>query len=94
MGSRNYLSESVQDRYPDILLGDNRYGVKPEVGCYAASYGTLLHGNGDGAFSILPPKQSGFKLEDEVGDIVSIEKNNEKRIIVSRNNELLQIFQY
>jgi hypothetical protein len=82
------------DGFPDILLGGNLYGVKPEVGRYDASYGTFLHGNGDGSFSIFPPKKTGFKLEDEIRDIVSLETKKGKLMIVSRNNQPLQIFQY
>jgi hypothetical protein len=78
----------------DILLGGNLYFVKPEVGRYDASYGSCLMGNGDGSFQILKPKDSGFRLDDEVRDFLSIKTAEGSMIMVARNNLPVQIFKY
>jgi hypothetical protein len=82
-----------KDGNPDILIGGNLYKVKPEVGRYDASYGLLLLGNGDGTFKEVQSEQSGFRLEDEVRDLISIKTNNKNLVIASRNNERIQVFQ-
>lgn len=89
-----HIEDLDGDQTPDILLGGNFYGVKPEVGRYDASYGNFLKGVGDGSFIIVPPKKSGFGLMDEVRDIISLDAPGDKLIVVSRNNQPLQIFKY
>jgi hypothetical protein len=83
-----------KDGNPDILLGGNLYNVKPEVGRYDASYGLFLKGLGDGTFVEVQPVQSGLRLEDEIRDLVSLKTKGKKLIIVSRNNDSIQVFQY
>lgn len=82
-----------KDGHVDILLGGNLFGVKPEVGRYDASYGTVLLGNSKNEFSIIDAKASGFKTEGEVRDIVSIKAGNQRLIVVARNNAEIQVFE-
>lgn len=76
----------------DVILGGNLYKVKPEVGRYDASYGTLLEGNGHGEFKYIPPVKSGFRLEGEIRDIMEMKTQKGIILLVARNNETLQIF--
>jgi len=89
-----HIEDFDKDDNLDILLGGNLYGVKPEVGRYDASYGTFLRGLGDGSFTVLPPKRTGFRLDDEVRDIISLNTRSGKLIVVARNNKPVQIFKY
>lgn len=75
------------DRYIDILLGGNLYGVKPEMGRYDASYGTLLLGNSGGKFTSVPNRQIGLRLEGEVRDMAVVAKSAKSiAVVVARNN--------
>ncbi len=76
----------------DLLLGGNLYHVKPEVGRYDASYGNFLAGDGHGNFSVIPPLQSGFRLEGEIRDIQSIQTPDGTVLVVARSNYPLQLF--
>jgi hypothetical protein len=78
----------------DILMGGNLFGVKPEVGRYDASYGTLLKGHGDGKFSVLPAQKSGIGFRKEIRDIITIQTARGKFVVAARNNEPLQLFEY
>jgi enediyne biosynthesis protein E4 len=76
----------------DLLLGGNLYHVKPEVGRYDASYGNFLAGDGHGNFSVVPPTQSGFRLEGEIRDIQTIQTPDGTLLVVARSNDPLQLF--
>ncbi len=80
------------DGNPDILLGGNLYNVKPEVGRYDASYGSLLLGDGKGGFRNVPAKVSGFRLDGEIRDIMEVTTSNGKLMVVARSNDPLQVF--
>jgi len=80
------------DGNPDLLLGGNLYNVKPEVGRYDASYGHFLEGDGRGGFRVVPPSQSGVRLEGEIRDIRSIQTRDGTMVVVARNNDSLQLF--
>ena len=76
----------------DILLGGNLFNVKPEVGRYDASYGSLLLGDGKGEFRYVPAKVSGLHLDGEVRDFKEVNTSRGKILIVARSNDSLQVF--
>ena len=78
----------------DVLLGGNLYGVKPEVGRYDANYGLMLKGNGDASFEVVKSAQSGFFLKGQVRDIVSIKNKDRSLLLVAKNDEAMQVFEY
>ena len=80
------------DGIVDILLGGNLYNVKPEVGRYDASYGTMLKGLGNGSFEPLSPGQSGILLDGEIRDFARLEAFGENLILVARNNNSMQVY--
>jgi len=80
------------DGNTDLLLGGNLYHVKPEVGRYDASYGNFLAGDGQGGFSVIPPKASGFRLDGEIRDILTLRTPAGKMLVVARSNDPLQLF--
>lgn len=81
-----------EDGNKDILLGGNLYNAKPETGRYDASYGTLLRGDGKGAFSGIPAKVSGLKIFGEVRDFAEVKTSRGKLLITARSNDPLQVF--
>jgi hypothetical protein len=82
------------DGHQDIIVGGNLYNVKPEVGRYDASYGLFLKGQGEGAFKPETYKDSGLFLEGEVRDFALLKKGKTDVILVIRNNDSLQAFEY
>jgi hypothetical protein len=83
-----YSHDFNDDGIQDILLGGNLLEVKPEIGRYDASYGTLLLGKGDGSFSSASNVSSNLFLNGQVRDIVGIRPN---LLLVVRNNAPVQI---
>jgi hypothetical protein len=80
------------DGKADILLGGNLFNVKPEVGRYDASYGSFLAGDGKGGFRNIPVRESGFRLEGEIRDIMELPTSAGSIVVVARSNDPLQIF--
>jgi len=66
--------------------------AKPEVGRYDASYGVFLKGHGNGNFTSIRPKDSGFFVEGEVRDIQKITIGKSNYVLVARNNDTPMVF--
>ncbi|HEU5054151.1 MAG TPA: VCBS repeat-containing protein [Hanamia sp.] len=87
------LTEDLNnDGIQDIFLAGNFYGLKPEIGRLDASFGVTLLGNKQHTFSYLPPSTSGLFIRGEVRDIKPIKTPKGQYILLSRNNDSLQIF--
>lgn len=82
------------DDRQDILLGGNFYRAKPEVGIYASSYGAFLKGDGRGGFAAVPAGQSGFMVEGAVRDIQWLNNGNKRLILVAKNDDFLEVFEF
>lgn len=85
------ISDFNKDGTKDILLGGNFSHAKPEWGSNEASYGLLLLGRGSANFTAISMEESGIAIKGEIRDIKRLGKD---KIIVAKNNGLLQIFQY
>jgi hypothetical protein len=79
------------DKIPDVLLGGNLYDVKPEVGRYDASFGTLLLGQGNGRFKLVANKETHLSIEGQVRDIVPVLVNGQRLLMIARNNDKIQV---
>ncbi|HEX6060154.1 MAG TPA: FG-GAP repeat protein, partial [Gemmatimonadaceae bacterium] len=77
------------DGRTDLLLAGNFHGVKPMLGRYDASYGTLLRGTGDGAFASVDMAESGLALTGEVRDLKIVRGPRGSLIAVARNDDPL-----
>lgn len=88
------IDDFDKDGIKDILLGGNLLNVKPEIGRYDASYGTVLKGLRKGGFKAVPTKESGLVLEGEVRDFELLEVGGEKILMVGRNNTSMQFFEF
>jgi enediyne biosynthesis protein E4 len=80
------------DGNKDILLGGNFFESKPEAGIHNGSYGVHLKGNGNGSFNVVPLYESGFFVKGAVRDIEIIEVNGKRVIVVTKNNEAVELF--
>ena len=61
------------DGHTDLLLAGNINEARIRLGKYDASYGMLLRGDGNAAFTYIPQPQSGFSLRGDVRSVISIE---------------------
>jgi hypothetical protein len=80
------------DGAPDLLLGGNFDGVKPELGRMAASEGLVLLGNGKGAFTAVRPADSGFRVPGQLRALARITGRTGPRIVAARNNAAPLVF--
>ena len=74
----------------DLLLAGNFLGAPPMLGRSDASYGTLLHGLGDGTFTAVDMMRSGVMIRGEVRHLQPIRRaDGRTTIVAARNNERL-----
>lgn len=78
----------------DLIVGGNFYESKPEAGIYDASYGLLLTGNGKGQFNAQRSATSGLHTKGAVRDIVTIKKGKKNLLIIARNNNVPELYNY
>ncbi|MES3033544.1 MAG: VCBS repeat-containing protein [Gemmatimonadota bacterium] len=72
----------------DLLLGGNRMAAPPMLGQSDASYGLLLHGNGDGSFAALEMARSGVHVRGEIRQMQVVRRAGGRvAIAVARNND-------
>ncbi|MGV3558674.1 VCBS repeat-containing protein [Larkinella arboricola] len=61
-----------RDGKKDLLVGGNINRARLRFGKSDANYGILLKGNGNGQFTYVPQRQSGFQLKGDVRSILPI----------------------
>ncbi|WP_103071665.1 VCBS repeat-containing protein [Aquimarina sediminis] len=82
-----------KDGHLDILFGGNDYSLKPQFSQLDASFGGILLGDGNGDFSWLDYKDSGFFVKGVINDIeVLTDDKNNLQVIVGINNEAPLLF--
>ncbi len=82
-----------EDGHLDALAVGNFYEFEPNIGRMDASYGYYLKGDGKGNFSEASSEFKGFQVFGEARDIELLNGMGGKKIIlVSRNNDSLQVF--
>ena len=62
-----------KDGNNDLLLCGNNSRAKLRLGKMDANYGLLLRGNGQGGFSYVRQRESGFRLRGDVRSIVQLD---------------------
>ena len=83
------------DRWKDILLSGNLYGLKPELGRYDANYGVYYKGHPGHKLEYNTPSITGFFYKGEARDMVSIKNGaNKELIFLGLNNDSLKIFKH
>ena len=77
----------------DLWLGGNLFGVKPEVGHFAANHGVFLKGYQTGNFCFQKSKETGIYVKGEVRDVKWIkDANGRPTLLIARNNEAMLAF--
>lgn len=69
-----------------ILTGGNLYRVKPEIGRYDASYGSIVEVEKDRSLAYRKSTDTGFELFGEVRGIYTLKSGNNFLHLVPRNN--------
>ncbi|HEY4150413.1 MAG TPA: VCBS repeat-containing protein [Chitinophagaceae bacterium] len=78
----------------DLLIAGNEYQNNVMTGCFDASYGLLLEGDGKGGFRAVPPVKSGFIIDGDVKSLKIMRTAGNKRILVAGvNDEKLKCFE-
>ena len=62
------------------------------LGCFDASYGLLLTGNGKGIFNAVTPVSSGLILNGDIRDMKLITANNKKLLLCTVNDGAMKTF--
>jgi enediyne biosynthesis protein E4 len=89
-----YADDFNKDGIIDILLGGNLSRAKPQTGIYEAGYGLILQGDTNGKWNPLSPLLSGFVTKGDIRDMHALNINDDKIIVVARNNDNLQFYNY
>ena len=74
----------------DALISGNFYASEVETPRNDAGYGLFLKGNGNGNFTSVPVYKSGFFTPGDVKDMSTIKVNDQKYIIIAKNDDYLQ----
>lgn len=74
------------DQQPDLVLGGNKFGFPPQFGRLDANQGQLLINEGKGQFRVLTGLSTGMHLRDEVKQLLPLQLNGEKALIMAINN--------
>lgn len=80
-------SVSIDEKNSYLLLAGNLFGVKPEVGRYDASFGTVYKIENGKKMKYLEISDTGFELQGEVRGIYSLNTQTGTLYLVTRNND-------
>ena len=86
------IDDFCGDEGPDIWLGGNFYGLKPQVGRHDAGRGLLLENAGEASFKAIPSQKSGFYVNGEVRDAMVFDQGGAKHLLIARNNDVPVIY--
>ncbi|SNS02748.1 Repeat domain-containing protein [Belliella buryatensis] len=73
----------------DVILGGNFDAVKPELGRYDASYGTILLQDQNGNFNFIPNTIAGYSVRGQIRHLVHLDRSN--LLLSIRNNDKIVI---
>ena len=76
-----------------LLFGGNQSRIKPELGINMGSFGWHLIGTNEKDLKVIPANQSGFFVRGEIRDIKNIKTAKGNRIVVSRNNDAVIVWE-
>ena len=74
-------------KYPLIVFGGNQSKVKPEIGSQMGSYGGVLTTKDGREWTSLPLEKTGLYAPGEIRDIVTINSEGGRKLIVIRNDD-------
>ena len=76
---------------PALLLGGNLYNVKPEVGRYDASYGTLLLPEGATGYRAVKNATSGLQLQGEIRQLLWLNRATDSVLVAVPSDGAVQV---
>ena len=76
-----------QDGKTDLILGGNNFEFRPQYSRIDANYGSVLLSEGDGTFSWVDYKNSGFFIREEIKHIREFKDRSGKRYIITAVND-------
>ncbi|MBC7893075.1 MAG: VCBS repeat-containing protein, partial [Sphingobacteriaceae bacterium] len=80
------------DGHLDLLAVGNDYSPESLTGRYDGSIGWLLRGDGRGAFTPVPARQSGLALTGDCKSLVEVlSPDGKPRFVVGKNNDSLRV---
>jgi len=90
---RSIIADDIdRDGNLDILAAGNMYYTEPNTPRTDAGNGVWLRGDGQGGFTPVPPRTSGFLAPLEVTHLAMITTPTEKAVLVANNSDSLQAF--
>ena len=93
--NRMIITDYNTDGLKDVLMIGNNFGNEVFIGRYDAFNGAVLNGDGKGEFKPLPSLESGFTVEGDAKDMISIKNANGGRpyYIITQNKGEVKVFQ-
>ncbi len=86
------IKDFNKDGNLDVLLVGNLYVSEIETPRNDASIGLVLLGDGENNFTPMSNQKSGIVVRGDAKKVKYIENNNQKLLLVTNNNDLLQVF--
>ena len=84
-----------KDGHRDIVYAGNDFGFTPQFSQLDGDFGGVLLGDGQGDFSWMPHKESGFFATGVVNSMLTLKTDNGlNNLIVGRNNDKPLVFSY
>ena len=87
------LLDVNQDGSLDVICTGNHYDAEVETTKHDAGNGLVLINKGNQEFDALPSNESGFYTPANAKDMIQIDYQNGRLILVSNNGFILQAFQ-
>jgi len=82
-----------KDNFLDLVVVGNHYNTEVETIRYDAGLPSVLLGNGKNSFSYLPSSESGFFINADFRDVVSLTIQNKLTLLIASNNDKLNAYQ-
>tara|TARA_B100001057_G_scaffold265184_1_gene265411 strand:+ start:1081 stop:4380 length:3300 start_codon:yes stop_codon:yes gene_type:complete len=82
------------DEIPDLWLGGNFWGLKPQVGRLNSSNGLMLFGSKNKTFKTVKNRVSGVEIDGEIRDAVYISQGGIEGIVFGINNKELKFYRF
>lgn len=89
-----HIADINGDAQPDLILGGNDGGFTPQYSKLDATFGHVLLNSGNGQFTHMPNKESGFFVRGDIKDIQPIWRGDQQQVLVLRNNDAAQLWQW
>ncbi|WP_228527528.1 VCBS repeat-containing protein [Pararhodonellum marinum] len=74
------------DGHYDVLLAGNQTYIRIRMGVIDANFGVLFEGDGNGNFTYIPQRKSGFRIKGDVKSILEIDHLGENLLLFGINN--------